>query len=172
MTKHKVFISYYHQDDQLYKNYIDVCLSANIINKSVMPGEYNSDNSDQYIKRLIREDKVSDSSVVIVLIGPNTRKRKHVDWEISAGLNASVNGNSGLIGILLPTFPMMNGGKFHYADLPARFFDNYASGYADLYTWDYAVKHFDAIVNTAYNNRISRKSLIRNSRAQMQFNYL
>ena len=31
--KHKVFISYYHQDDQYYKNYIDNRLSENIINK-------------------------------------------------------------------------------------------------------------------------------------------
>ena len=58
---HKVFISYYHHDDQFYKNYIDHYLSANIINKSVRAGEYNSDNSDEYIKRLIREEKVSDS---------------------------------------------------------------------------------------------------------------
>ena len=51
--KHKVFISYYHQDDQYYKNYIDNWLSGNIINKSVKTGEYDPDNSDEYIKRLI-----------------------------------------------------------------------------------------------------------------------
>ena len=66
------------------------------------PGEYDPDKSDEYIKRLIREDKVSDSSVVIVLVGPNTRKRKHVDWEIYAGLRSSVNGSYGLVGIMLP----------------------------------------------------------------------
>lgn len=85
-NKHKVFISFYHYDDQKYKDYIDRFLSSSIINKSVRAGEYDPDNSDQYIKRLIREDKVSDSSVVVVLVGPNTRKRKHVDWEIYAGL--------------------------------------------------------------------------------------
>lgn len=89
--KHKVFISFYHHDDQQYKDYIDQKLSNNLINKSVMKGQYDPDNSDEYIKRLIREDKVSDSSVVIVLVGPNTRRRKHVDWEIYAGLSASVN---------------------------------------------------------------------------------
>ena len=90
-----MFISFYHHDDQKYKEYIDRYLSSNIINKSVSEGEYNSDNSDEYIKRLIREDKVSDSSVIVVLVGPNTWKRKHVDWEIYAGLRASVNGSSG-----------------------------------------------------------------------------
>lgn len=169
MTKHKVFISYYHQDDQYYKNYIDTFLSGNIINKSVMPGEYNSDNSDQYIKRLIREDKVSDSSVVVVLIGPNTRKRKHVDWEISAGLNPSVNGNSGLVGILLPTYPMI-GTEPSVSYLPERILDNYYSGYAKLYTWNYAINHFDAIIGQAYYDRISLKEKINNSRPQMQFN--
>lgn len=56
-TKHKVFISFYHRDDQKYKDYIDLYLSNNIINKSVSYGEYDSDNSDEYVKRLIREDK-------------------------------------------------------------------------------------------------------------------
>lgn len=97
--RHKVFISFYHHDDQVYKNYIDRYLSSNIINKSVMEGEYCTDNSDEYIKRLIREDKISDSSVIVVLVGPNTKNRKHVDWEIYAGLRPSINGNSGLIGI-------------------------------------------------------------------------
>ena len=170
MTKHKVFISYYHHDDQVYKNYIDVCLSGNIINKSVMPGEYNSDNSDQYIKRLIREDKVSDSSVVVVLIGPNTWKRKHVDWEISAGLNPSVNGNSGLIGILLPTYPMI-GTKPRTAYIPGRILDNLNSGYAKLYTWDYAINHFNSIIEQAYYDRILLKEKVNNSRPQMQLNY-
>ena len=54
-SKHKVFISFYHHDDQVYKEFIDNYLSANIINKSVYDGEYNTDSSDEYIKRLIRE---------------------------------------------------------------------------------------------------------------------
>lgn len=170
MTKHKVFISYYHQDDQIYKNYIDTFLSRNIINKSVMPGEYNSDNSDEYIKRLIREDKVSDSSVVVVLIGPNTWKRKHVDWEISAGLNPSVNGNSGLVGIVLPTYPMI-GLNINDAYLPGRIRDNWDSGYANLYTWNYAINHFDAIIQQAYDDRLYNKGKINNSRPQMKCNY-
>ena len=170
MTKHKVFISYYHYDDQIYKNYIDKYLSGNIINKSVMAGEYNSENSDQYIKRLIREDKVSDSSVVVVLIGPNTWKRKHVDWEISAGLNSSVNGSSGLVGIVLPTYPMI-GTKPSAAYIPGRILDNCNSGYAKLYMWEDATSNFDAIIEQAYYDRIALKDKINNSRPQMQINY-
>ena len=168
--RHKVFISFYHYDDQSYKNYIDKYLSQNIINKSVTEGEYNTDNSDEYIKRLIREDKISDSSVVIVLVGPNTKNRKHVDWEIYAGLRSSINGNSGLIGIFLPTVQKSANGGYYYSDMPARLADNIKSKYADFYDWDYAISHFDEIIEKSFNNRISKRRLIDNSRPQMQKN--
>ena len=50
--KHKVFVSYYHKDDQKYKNYIDNNFKDIMINKSVMDNDIDSDNSDEYIKRL------------------------------------------------------------------------------------------------------------------------
>lgn len=169
-SKHKVFISFYHQDDQKYKNYIDYWLSGNIINKSVMEDEYNPDNSDEYVKRLIREDKVSDSSVVIVLVGPNTRRRKHVDWEIYAGLCASVNGSSGLIGIMLPELRQAPNGDYYYADMPGRLADNIKSGYADFYTWEYAISNFDQIIERALQKKTKERSKMINSRIQMKRN--
>lgn len=168
--KHKVFISFYHHDDQKYKNYIDKYLSGNIINKSVSDGEYSTDNSDEYIKRLIREDKVSDSSVVIVLVGSNTKNRKHVDWEIYAGLRSSINGRSGLVGILLPEFPIDINGNYYTRDLPARLGDNVESGYAKCYTWNYAISHFDEIVEDAFKDRIALSDKMINDRPQMQRN--
>lgn len=168
--KHKVFISFYHRDDQYYKEYIDDNLSQNIVPKSVMDGEYDPDNSDEYIKRLIREEKVSDSSVIVVLVGPNTKKRKHVDWEIYAGLRDSINGCSGLLGILLPEFPITGKNGYKISDLPARLGDNVKSKYAKLYTWDYAVDHFDEIIEIAFENRIKLRDKIDNSRLQMKRN--
>lgn len=108
--------------------------------------------------------------MVVVLVGPNTKNRKHVDWEIYAGLRASVNGNSGLIGIFLPTVRKAEEGGYYYADMPGRLADNIRSGYADFYDWDYAIKHFDSIIESAFNNRIERRSKINNSRIQMQRN--
>ncbi len=169
-SKHKVFISFYHYDDQVYKNYIDKYLSGNIINKSVTEGEYNPDNSDEYVKRLIREDKVSDSSVIVVLVGPNTRKRKHVDWEIYAGLRQSVNGSAGLVGIMLPEISQTPDGMYLYKDIPQRLADNVKSGYANIYDWEYAKQHFDSIIDEAFQNRISKKDKRDNSRLQMQRN--
>lgn len=167
--KHKVFISFYHADDQRYKDYIDKYLSANIINKSVCDGEYDPDDSDEYVKRLIREDKVSDSSVVIVLVGPNTKNRKHVDWEIYAGLRESIHGVSGLVGILLPEIPLKDN-KYDLEHLPKRLADNVKSGYADVYTWNYAINNFSYIIEKAFNARLSRHDMKDNSREQMKRN--
>ena len=167
--KHKVFISFYHKDDQLYKETLDIIWGNEIINKSVMDGEYDPNDSDAYIKRLIREDKVSDSSVIVVLVGNNTKNRKHVDWEIYAGLSASINGSAGLIGILLPEVSV-NGSEYSLSVLPPRLADNVKSGYAQVYKWDDAIEFFPQIVREAFVNRINLRDCINNDRIQMKYN--
>ena len=166
MEKHKVFTSFYHKEDSHYKELVDGLLANDYINKSVQDGEYDSDNSDEYIKRLIQEDKISDSSVVIVLVGKNTYKRKHVDWEISAALNKKVNGYSGLVGVFLP------GHNEYNTTLPARLQDNVESGYAGLCSWEQFVGLYSVIIETAFENRISNANKIDNSRPQMKNNIL
>ena len=170
MQRHKIFISFYHQEAQKYKNYISECLCANLIDKSVESGEYDSDLCTEYIKRLIREDKITDSSVIVVLISPNAYKRKHVDWEIYAGLRKSINGRAGLLGILLPEYQMSPGNKYRYDDIPARLADNVKTGFAAVYTWDYAVKNFYSIVDDAFDRRISMGDKADNTRIQMERN--
>lgn len=170
MEKHKTFISFYHRDDERYKVYIEERFSDFIINKSVQDGEYDKENSDEYVKRLIREDKVSDSSVMIVLVGPNTYKRKHVDWEIYAALRDSVNGNSGLIGVLLPTYELNSNGTYRWRDIPSRLADNVISGYSKIYTWSWFCDHFSSIVQKAFENRILLKDKKNNTRKQMEDN--
>ncbi len=167
--KHKVFISFYHHDDQKYKDTLEYLFGNTVINKSVSNGEYNTDISDEYVKRLIREDKISDASVVVVLVGPNTKNRKHVDWEIYAGLSRYINGNAGLIGVLLPTFPLYSG-KYYYQDIPARLADNIKTGYADIYTWDDFTSNYSSYIQEAFDNRSKRRSMIDNSRLQMKQN--
>lgn len=94
MIKHKVFISYHHEKDENYKIEFEKRFGNIFINKSVQDGEYDDDLCDEYIKRLIRQDKISDCSVVVVLIGAETYKRKHVDWEIYAGISGKAGGRS------------------------------------------------------------------------------
>lgn len=176
-TKHKIFISYRHKNEKHYPSSIDASYKETLerilepfcINKSVEENEYDTDLSDEYIKRLIREDKVSDSSVVIVLCGPETWSRKHVDWEIYAGLRASINGRSGLIGVLLPNHPDYNN-VFYFSNLPPRLEDNMKTGYAKLYKWDYFIHNAKTIIEQAFNDRINKSHCADNSREQMKYN--
>ena len=107
ILRHKVFISYYHKDDQEYKDRLVQALSSKAIDKSVSPGDIHDENLPlDEIRRRIRDDHIADATVTIVLIGPCTWQRKHVDWEISASLiDRPNNKRCGLVGLLLPTHP-------------------------------------------------------------------
>ena len=104
---HKVFISYYHEDDQEYKDRLVQALDSKAIDKSVSQGDiYEAGLPLDEIRRRIRDDHIADATVTIVLIGPCTWQRKHVDWEISASIiDRQYNQRCGLLGILLPTHP-------------------------------------------------------------------
>jgi MTH538 TIR-like domain (DUF1863) len=170
---HKLFISYYHKDDQRYRDYFESRFRHLFISKSVQPGDICSDVSTEYIKHLIQDDYLDDASVIGVLIGPNTRGRKHVDWEISAALNKKVGGYSGLFGILLPTFPLLGNGNYRYEDIPPRLADNVKSGFAAVYTWTSLCSDPLSVKNAiqlAFDSRINKEKLIDNSRLQMQKN--
>ncbi len=101
----KVFISYYHSDDQEYKDRLVQALDSKTIDKSVSPGDIHDENLPlDEIRRRIRDDHIADAMVTIVLISPCTWQRKHVDWEISASLiHRRNNQRCGLLGLLLPT---------------------------------------------------------------------
>jgi len=162
--RHKNFVSFYHQDDETYRTAFEAAFGHLFINKSVKTGDIDEDNSTDYIKRLIAEDYITDASVVTVLVGPDTKKRKHVDWEIAAGLNKKVGGYSGLIGILLPTFPWASDRKFHYDDLPPRLAANVKAGYASLYDWNTLnAANIETLIDQAFLNRKDKADLIDNS---------
>lgn len=121
--KHKVFISYYHKDDQNYRNRFKELFEHLFINKSVELGDIDTDVSTEYIKYLIQQDYITDTSVLVVLVGPKTYCRKHVDWEISAALNKKVGGYSGLLGLLLPAYPTYEENKYNPDTIPPRLND-------------------------------------------------
>ena len=107
VPRHKVFISYYHQDDQKYKDRLVQALDSKFVDKSVSQGDIHDEGLTlDEIRRRIRDDHIADATVTIVLIGPCTWQRKHVDWEISAGIiDRRNNQRCGLLGLLLPTHP-------------------------------------------------------------------
>ena len=104
--RHKVFVSFHH-DDQEYKDYFVEMMEGDIVDKSVEDGDIDDTNlSTETIRQKIRDDFIADATVTVVLIGPCTCQRKHVDWEIGSSLRAtSKNPRCGLLGILLPTHP-------------------------------------------------------------------
>lgn len=108
---HKVFISYHHDNDQDYKNAL---LELNrirpiFIDVSVDTGDISDQLSDQEIREKIRDEYLRDSSVTIVLVGRETKKRKHVDWEIYSSMyDGKVNKKSGILVINLPSVNCMN----------------------------------------------------------------
>ena len=170
MEKRKVFISYHHAD-QYHKDLFERKYGHLFINKSVKEGDIDTDVSDDYVKKLIQSvDYLADTSVVIVLIGAETWKRKHVDWEISGALDQKINGISGLFGLLLPTYDGYVNNNYKRETIPERLSANIDSGYAKLYKWR---ENSDLLsyVNEAFDARKSKTSLIKNrSITQMQRN--
>ena len=102
---HKVFISYHHQNDQKYKDAI-VGLGAGhsiFLDRSVDIGDIPGDWTAQQVRRAIRDRYLRDSTVTIVLVGFETRYRKHVDWEIYSSMyDGPVNKQSGLVVVNIP----------------------------------------------------------------------
>ena len=102
---HKVFITYHHQNDQCAKEEL---LALNerhsiFIDKSVHAGDISDDLDDESIRRVIRDDYLRDSTVTILLVGKETKGRKHVDWEVySSMFDGTVNTKSGILVINLP----------------------------------------------------------------------
>lgn len=105
-NKHKVFISYHHENDENYKKAL---LELNelhelFIDASVDTGDIDENLDDDAIRQKIRDDYLKDSTVTIVLVGIETKNRKHIDWEIySSMFDGSVNKQSGILIIHLPS---------------------------------------------------------------------
>ncbi|SRR6266542_952629 len=68
LVKRKTFVSYYHLDDQAYKQHFEKIFSDLIISKSVANNDIATDNSDEYIKQLIHRDFICDITTLIVLL--------------------------------------------------------------------------------------------------------
>lgn len=89
MSNIKVFISFYHKDDQFYK---DDLVKLNyqyhmFIDNSVDTGDIDdSQMTDEQIRIKIRDEYIKDTDVFVLLCGKNTKHRKHIDWEIHAAM--------------------------------------------------------------------------------------
>ena len=105
LTLHKTFTSYHHARDQAYKDALVQMGEQHeiFLDQSVDTGDIPEDLDDQTIRQKIRDDYLRDSTVTIVLVGQETKKRKHVDWEIySSMFDGQVNKKSGILVVNLP----------------------------------------------------------------------
>lgn len=106
MSRHKVFVSYHHANDQPYKDaFVRTFGTDCVVDRSVSDGDIPDGTSNERIRQIIRDDYIRDATVIVVLIGADTWRRKHVDWEIAAGLRSTqYNSRTGLLGLVLPSY--------------------------------------------------------------------
>lgn len=138
-SRHKVFISYHHEKDQKYADMLRARLAGDFVDKSVHEEDIDDRNlKTTTIRQKIRDEFIADATVSIVLIGPETYTRKHVDWEIGSSLRKTrKNSRCGLVGILLPNHPDYAKQKFRERLIPPRLSANVKgnSPYAQIYRW-------------------------------------
>jgi len=136
---HRVFVSHHHENDQwdrerfesLFANHYNI-----IIARSVQIGDIDPNLATDTIRQKIRDEYLRDSTVTVVLIGKETWKRKHVDWEIGSSIRQTrLNPRSGLLGIILPDHPAFGRDVYNPYIVPPRLHFNVKCGYAKIYDW-------------------------------------
>ena len=157
-TKHKVFVSYHHDGDQHYRNLFEELFADTImISQSVQIGDIDLNLKTETVRQKIRDDYLRDSTVTVVLIGKKTWQRKHVDWEIGASIrDTRYNSRSGLLGIILPTYPRTYSNKYNHHTIPPRLYDNVKCEYAKIYGWS----DDPSIVKSRIHNAFERRNKI------------
>jgi len=155
--RHKVFISYHHKNDQddrdkfekLFVDKHDIMVS-----KSVQIGEIDKNLKTDTVRQKIRDEYLRDSTVTVVLIGSETWKRKHVDWEIGSSIRQTQhNSRSGLLGIILPSYPRRDSKKYDPHTIPPRLYDNIECGFATLHNWTDDHKQIQKWIHDAFERR-------------------
>ena len=138
IPRHKVFISFHEQDIKKKAAFVRM-MGKRIVDRSVDTGNIDDTGlKTATVRQKIRDEYIRDATVTVVLIGPCTWQRKHVDWEIGSSVRKTKkNPRCGLLGILLPDHP--DYGKQTYSPhlIPPRLADNCDGDdhYAAIYDW-------------------------------------
>ena len=157
MKRHNVFISYYHAQDQKYKDRFLSMMGDTIVDKSVDLGDIIDQNQPtEATLQDIREEYIAQASVTVALIGPCTWQRKYVDWEIGASLRDTYNNpRCGLLGILLPNHPNFQQRTYSSQLIPPRLADNCNDDikYARIYDWEGNATEVQTWIHQAFLRR-------------------
>ena len=156
VRKHKVFVSFHHAD-QYYKGKFVEWMGDDIVDESVEDGDIDDSNlSTNTMRQKIRDEFIRDATVTVVLIGPCTWQRKHVDWEIGSSLRRTrLNSRCGLLGILLPNHSDYEASKYKLRLIPPRIADNCKGNdpYASVYDWSNNSTNIRSWIHRAYERR-------------------
>lgn len=170
--KHKCFISYHEADGDEVETFIEDFEDA-FIDKIVGAFDYErvASEDEEYIKRVIREEHLTDSTVTLVMVGKCTWARKFVDWEIASTLrNDAKNKRSGLMGIMLPSVAKVGSRR-----CPSRLEANRGksgddSKYARWYVYPSSVAGLIDWIDDAYEARDERGDVVDNTLSLMTAN--
>ena len=156
-NRHKVFVSYHHDNDQSYKDYFKTLFADiydTMVSKSVEDGDYHPNLKTDTIRQKIRDKNLRDSTVTVVLVGAETWKRKHVDWEIGSSIRQTqYNSRSGLLGIILPTYPGFATNTYDPHTIPPRLYDNIKCGFTKIYNWSDDPDKVQSWIHDAFKRR-------------------
>ena len=156
--RHKVFVSY-HDEDRNYKDTFLSLMGDDIVDRSVSVDDIDDTNlATETIRQKIRDDFIADATVTVVLIGPCTWQRKHVDWEIGSSLRATPrNPRCGLLGLFLPNHPAFGKRQYDPQLIPPRLYDNCTGDdpYASVYYFSAQHRH-DEVRNLIHQAFVRR----------------
>jgi hypothetical protein len=156
-NRHNVFVSYHHKNDEAYKIEFERLFSGiyDILEtKAVSDGDINTYIKTETIRQKIRDEFIRTATVTVVLIGSETWKRKHVDWEISSSIrDTQLNSRTGLIGIILPTYPRTDTNSYIEGTIPPRLYDNQKCGFSKIYNWSNDPHQVQQWIHEAFNRR-------------------
>lgn len=189
IKKHKVFLSFHHADDDevrcfetQFSEYVETFVS-----RTVQDGDIDPNLKTETIRQKIRDRFISNSTVTIVLIGAETWKRKHVDWEIGYSLTTtSQNQRSGLMGILLSSYRCNylcdkeyseNEEVYTPCNIPQRLYDNVESGYAKIYSYPFSADDLQQWIDESFkmrkqNKHVNSRNYFKNNRSQDQTHWV
>lgn len=170
--KRKVFISYYHGDqtavNKFVQDFSDVFIAKTV---GVKDGDFDFDSTNpQYIMRKIRENKLQDSTVTIVLVGSCTHSRRYVDWEVKASLQQGITLPNGLIAINLPYMGSEGALPERVSENVMRDSNRNEVGYARYYVYPDSKQKLYDWIEDAYAARTTRSNLIKNPNEMMHYN--
>lgn len=155
--RHRVFVSYYHEEDQGYRELFEN-LFADIhdimVSESVEIGDIDPNLKTDTIHQIIRDEYLRASTVTVVLVGAHTWQRKFVDWEIGSSIRQTkYNPRSGLLGILLPTYPGYATNTYDPYTIPPRLYDNIECEFAKIYKWSNDAHKVQDWIHEAFKRR-------------------